>query len=191
MLVKPPMEKLLPKADNRYVLAMLVAKRARQLVNGAQPLSQSESPNLVTVACEELGSNRVACVHGHVNAYIPLRPEIEAARLAAQAAAEQASTADAIKEELDKVSSAQPAPEADDAVLIGEALMNLEPAQQTDSSEENSDENQEENSTNDDDDNAEEITAAAGEAFPFKLAPPMEAADFVNHNFNQEAEEEE
>jgi DNA-directed RNA polymerase subunit omega len=100
MLVKPPMEKLLPKADNRYVLAMLVAKRARQLVNGAQPLSQSESPNLVTVACEELGSNRVACVHGHVNAYIPLRPEIEAARLAAQAAAEQASTADAIKEEL-------------------------------------------------------------------------------------------
>ena len=91
MLVKPPLEKLLPKVDNRYVLAILVAKRARQLVNGAQPLVHSDSPNLVTVACEELGSNRVACVHGHVSPFIPLRPEIEAARLAAQAAAEQAS----------------------------------------------------------------------------------------------------
>ncbi|NLW11425.1 MAG: DNA-directed RNA polymerase subunit omega, partial [Clostridiaceae bacterium] len=122
MLVKPPMEKLLPKVENRYVLAILVAKRARQLVNGAQPLSQSDSPNLVTVACEELGADKIACVKGHVNPYIPLRPEIEAARLAAQAAAEQASTADAIREELDKVAS-RPAPDADDAALIGEALM--------------------------------------------------------------------
>ncbi len=38
MLVKPPMENLLPKVDNRYTLAILVAKRARQLVDGALPL---------------------------------------------------------------------------------------------------------------------------------------------------------
>ena len=88
MLVKPPLEKLLPKVDNRYVLAILVAKRARQLVDGAQPLMESDSPNLVTVACEELSSNRITLVRGNVNPYIPLRPEIEAARLAARTAAE-------------------------------------------------------------------------------------------------------
>ena len=46
MLVKPPMEKLLTKAENRYTLAILVAKRARQLVDGAQPLTDSDSPTI-------------------------------------------------------------------------------------------------------------------------------------------------
>ena len=36
MLVKPPLERLLPKVENRYTLAILVAKRARQLVDGAE-----------------------------------------------------------------------------------------------------------------------------------------------------------
>ncbi|MCD8499151.1 MAG: DNA-directed RNA polymerase subunit omega [Clostridiales bacterium] len=84
MLVKPPMEKLLTKAENRYTLAILVAKRARQLVDGAQPLTDSDSPNLVTLACEELADDTVRLVRGHVNPHIPLRPEIEAARLAAR-----------------------------------------------------------------------------------------------------------
>lgn len=103
MLVRPPVEKLLPKVENRYVLAVLVAKRARQLVDGARPLIESDSPNLVTLACEELGMNRIACVKGIVDVYIPLRPDIEAARLAAHSAATQASEAEAIKEELDQI----------------------------------------------------------------------------------------
>jgi DNA-directed RNA polymerase subunit omega len=101
MLVKPPMEKLLPKADNRYTLAILVAKRARQLVDGARPLVESDSPNLVTLACEELALNRIACVHGILHPYIPLRPDVEAARQAARTAAVNASAAEAIKEELE------------------------------------------------------------------------------------------
>lgn len=194
MLVKPPMEKLLPKVENRYVLAILVAKRARQLVNGAQPLSQSDSPNLVTVACEELGADKIACVKGHVNPYIPLRPEIEAARLAAQAAAEQASTADAIREELDKVAS-RPAPDADDAALIGEALMKKEPVAESD--DEESAQAEADDSDNDEaeeNDSSSEIKANLpdqGDAFPFKLAPPVEATEFINQNYNQEAEETE
>lgn len=193
MLVIPPMEKLLPKVENRYVLAILVAKRARQLVNGALPMNQSDSPNLVTVACEELGADKIACVKGHVNPYIPLRPEIEAARLAAQAAAEQVSTADAIRDELDKVASAQPAPDADDAALIGEALMSLKPV---------FDEASADSITSDDDDEDDEVefvtkantktnSAVEGDAFPFKLAPPVEATEYIKQNIDQEAEDTE
>ena len=80
MLVQPPLEALLPKVDNRYILAMLVAKRTRQLVDGARPLADSESGNMVTLACEEIGHNRVKFVHGLVTPAVPLRPEIEAAR---------------------------------------------------------------------------------------------------------------
>jgi DNA-directed RNA polymerase omega subunit len=124
MLVKPPLEKLLPKVENRYTLAILVAKRARQLVDGALPLMHSDSPNLVTVACEELASNRVSCVRGQVNPYIPMRPEIEAARLAAKHAAAQASLADAVKDELDRVGSMIEEPmDASDVSLLSEMLM--------------------------------------------------------------------
>lgn len=194
MLVKPPMEKLLPKVENRYVLAILVAKRARQLVNGALPMTQSDTPNLVTVACEELGADKIACVKGHVTPYIPLRPEIEAARLAAQAAAEQASTADAIRDELDKVASAKPAPDASDAALIGEALMNIQPIADYEASDDGQ-------SDDDDTDNDEADAASsadikvnlpdAGDAFPFKLAPPVEATEYIKQNIDQKAEDTE
>ena len=124
MLVKPPLEKLLPKVENRYTLAILVAKRARQLVDGAMPLMHTDSPNLVTVACEELGSNRISCVRGQVNPYIPLRPEIEAARLAARHAAAQASMADAVKDELERAGSMINEPMDDsDVSLLSEMLM--------------------------------------------------------------------
>lgn len=125
MLVKPPLEKLLPKVDNRYVLAILVAKRARQLVDGAQPLMDTDSPNLVTVACEELASNRITLVRGNVNPYIPLRPEIEAARLAARTAAAHASMADAVKDALDQAAGLGDDLDESDAGLIAESIMSL------------------------------------------------------------------
>lgn len=104
MLVYPKMENLLPKAENRYTLAILVAKRARQLVDGARPMTDTDSPNLVTVACEELALDRVRGLKGQKTVYIPLRPEIEAARLAARTAADQASLAEAIRESVDAAS---------------------------------------------------------------------------------------
>lgn len=92
MLVKPPIEELLPKVESRYTLAMLVAKRTRQLVDGAQPMVDSESTNLVTLACEEIAADQVICVTGIFNPVVPLRPEIEEARrLAREQAANQAS----------------------------------------------------------------------------------------------------
>ena len=124
MLVKPPLEKLLPKVENRYTLSILIAKRARQLVDGALPLTRELSPSYVTVACEELAANRVSCVKGQVEPHIPLRPEVEAARLAAREEAEQARLADAVKEELERAGSLPAEPlEKSDVNLFSEMLM--------------------------------------------------------------------
>lgn len=98
MLVKPTMESLLKKVDGRYTLAILAAKRARQLVNGALPLSTSDTPNYVTLACEEIVKGRIVCVKGIKDIYIPLRPEVAAERLASKAALENARLQEALDE---------------------------------------------------------------------------------------------
>ena len=84
MLVKPTLDELLPKTENRYTLAVLVAKRARQLMNGGLPMVESDTPNMVTLSCEEIALGEVVAVPGKVEVEVPLRPEvIEARRLAA------------------------------------------------------------------------------------------------------------
>lgn len=86
MLVKPTLDELLPRTENRYTLAILVAKRARQLMNGALPMVQSETPNMVTLSCEEIAEGDVTAIPGKHDVCIPERPEvIEARRLAAAA----------------------------------------------------------------------------------------------------------
>jgi DNA-directed RNA polymerase omega subunit len=137
MLVKPPLEELLKKAENRYTLAILVAKRARQLVDGAQPLTDSDSPNLVTLACEEIAHDRVRLVRGHVNPHIPLRPEIEAARQAARNAAFNISSAEAIREELDQIvgSAEEEFDESDAAIIVDEIEKNIEAQQEAETTE--------------------------------------------------------
>ncbi|HHU13224.1 MAG TPA: DNA-directed RNA polymerase subunit omega [Clostridiaceae bacterium] len=89
MLINPPLERLLPKAENRYVLTMLTAKRARQLTQGANPMVESETPNFVSLAAEEIDQNKVLYRKGRHDPFIPLRPEIEAARLQAERDAEE------------------------------------------------------------------------------------------------------
>jgi len=128
MLIKPSLEKLLPKVDNRYTLALMIAKRARQLVDGALPLIDSDSPNLVTLACEELAYNRITWVRGQQNPYIPLRPEVEAARLAARTAAAHVSMAEAVKDALDLAAGLTGSDDLDssDAELIAESLLSLD-----------------------------------------------------------------
>ena len=88
MLVDPSVEELLPKAECRYSLCMLVAKRARQLVDGAQPMVDDPTPRYVTLACKEVAADKVVCVEGQHTPYVPLRPEIEEARRLAKEAAE-------------------------------------------------------------------------------------------------------
>ena len=84
MLIDPPIEKLLPKVENRYILATLSAKRARQLVDGAQPLSKRKSDNAITQASMELEEDFIVTVKGKHDIAVPLRPEVEAERLEAR-----------------------------------------------------------------------------------------------------------
>jgi DNA-directed RNA polymerase subunit omega len=101
MLIKPSLESLLPKVESRYTLAMLVAKRARQLVDGAQPMVDSDTPNLVTLACEEVYADKVLCVSGLHKPVVPLRPEIEEQRRQAREAEANAASLDAFSELMD------------------------------------------------------------------------------------------
>ena len=95
MLVDPSVEELLPKAECRYSLCMLVAKRARQLVDGAQPMVEDPTPSYVTLACKEVAADKVVGVEGQHTPYVPLRPEIEEARRLAKEAAENQARLDA------------------------------------------------------------------------------------------------
>ncbi len=95
MLVDPSVEELLPKAECRYSLCMLVAKRARQLVDGAQPMVDDPTPSFVTLACKEIAAGKVVGVEGQHTPYVPLRPEIEEARRLAKEAAENQARLDA------------------------------------------------------------------------------------------------
>ena len=83
MLTQPSTESLLPLAENRYVLAMLAARRARQLTSGACPTFETETPNPVTLASEEIGAGSVVYRYGKWDVIIPEHPLIIAAREAA------------------------------------------------------------------------------------------------------------
>ncbi len=124
MLVQPPIEELLPKAESRYTLAMLVAKRTRQLVDGAQPMVAETTPNLVTLACEEIVAGKVVGIQGIHNPTVPLRPEIEEARRLAKELAESQAALDAFPDLIDmRVLNAVPDEvEEEDAIEDGIAL---------------------------------------------------------------------
>ncbi|NLV99196.1 MAG: DNA-directed RNA polymerase subunit omega [Clostridiaceae bacterium] len=99
MLTKPPLEQLLPRAENRYVLAMFAARRARQLTDGARPLVESKTPNQVSLACEEIGSGAVVYRQGKHEVTIPERPEIIAQREASRREAEAKRAEDMLEEQ--------------------------------------------------------------------------------------------
>ncbi len=54
MIVDPPITELEQKVDCRYTLIVEVAKRARQLVAGAQPLVDTRETKPVSIAVHEV-----------------------------------------------------------------------------------------------------------------------------------------
>ncbi len=64
MLIDPPNEKMLEKASCSYEIAVLVAQRARALVDGAQPLVDKKAANFVSLACQEIAADKVVSVPG-------------------------------------------------------------------------------------------------------------------------------
>lgn len=51
---EPGIQNLIDKADSAYTLVEMVAKRARQLVEGAQPLIEGEDKKPIAAAIEEI-----------------------------------------------------------------------------------------------------------------------------------------
>ena len=60
-MISPPLSSLTDKAENKYTLVIEVAKRARQLVSGSNPLVQVESTadKPVSIAVREINSGLV------------------------------------------------------------------------------------------------------------------------------------
>lgn len=62
MMIEPEVGKLLEKADCRYTLIIETAKRARQLVDGAEPLTDDPDVNPVAQAINEIDQDKITYV---------------------------------------------------------------------------------------------------------------------------------
>lgn len=58
-MIKPPLEALLDRVENKYALVIVAAKRARQLKEGSLPMVEVDSGNPVTVALEEIAAGKI------------------------------------------------------------------------------------------------------------------------------------
>lgn len=76
MLTDPSIEKLKAKGASAYDVTVLVSKRARQLVDGAQPMvDDRDAANVVSLACREVAQDKVVAVEGAVEPVVPITRE--------------------------------------------------------------------------------------------------------------------
>ncbi len=59
MMNHPPLNDLMKKVDCRYTLVVEVSKRARQLIDNAQPLVECESDKPVSIAVLEVLNDKI------------------------------------------------------------------------------------------------------------------------------------
>ncbi len=59
MMVEPNVNELLKKIDDRYQLVIVTSKRARQLAEGAEPLTKKKEDSVVTLAAQEIAEGKV------------------------------------------------------------------------------------------------------------------------------------
>ena len=59
MIVKPTVKELLEKVDNRFELVVATAKRARQIADGAEKLTDVDEESPVTIAANEIAEGKV------------------------------------------------------------------------------------------------------------------------------------
>lgn len=58
-MINPSLDNALAKGDSRYSLVMLTAKRARQIIEGSEPLIETDLKRPVSIAMEEISQGRV------------------------------------------------------------------------------------------------------------------------------------
>ena len=61
-MMYPGVSELKEKADCRYTLVVESAKRARQLVDGAEPLTETQEANPVSQAAKEIYSDKITYI---------------------------------------------------------------------------------------------------------------------------------
>ena len=62
-LISPPIDELLERVDNKYILSLLAAKRARCLIDGDETLIEQYHINKVTTAINEIHQGKVKAPH--------------------------------------------------------------------------------------------------------------------------------
>ncbi len=62
MIVKPTVNELLTKAENRYELVIATSKRARQISNGAEVRTSVKEESSVTLAANEIAEGEVSII---------------------------------------------------------------------------------------------------------------------------------
>lgn len=62
MMIKPTVADLLTKIDNRYMLVVATAKRARQIASGTKKLTKKDDVAPVSIAADEIGEGKVTIV---------------------------------------------------------------------------------------------------------------------------------
>jgi len=58
-MLNPSFRDLAERGDSRYTLAILIAKRARKIVDGSKPLVETDSKKPVSIALEEVLSGKI------------------------------------------------------------------------------------------------------------------------------------
>lgn len=58
-MLYPAINELMKKVDSRYSLVVATAKRARELVNGSEPLIKTASSKAVSIAIEEIHDGKI------------------------------------------------------------------------------------------------------------------------------------
>ncbi|MBV4426775.1 DNA-directed RNA polymerase subunit omega [Clostridium tyrobutyricum] len=58
-MINPSIVDLLKRVDNRYTLITITAKRARQLIEGSEPMVDIKSTKPVTIAINEIDKGLV------------------------------------------------------------------------------------------------------------------------------------
>ena len=62
MMVKPTVNELLEKAENRYALVIATSKRARQIAEGAEVKTAVKEEAAVTLAANEIAEGKVEII---------------------------------------------------------------------------------------------------------------------------------
>ena len=61
-MINPGLGELLKRADSRYTLVVIVAKRARKLNEGAEKLVESDSDKVVVTAIDEVNEGKITFI---------------------------------------------------------------------------------------------------------------------------------